>query len=169
MLKNKILLGVFFAVLITVACQVPAWVNTVENIAETGVTIAAELVAVADPSIAPLVTEADNLLNALIATLNTYKASPNATNLQSVQSAVDAVQANEAKLEAAVNATPSQDATINAILALLAQVTAQIIADVPVTTTSAKLKATAPGLKADDFKAKFNAIVANDHRFHPIR
>jgi len=87
--------------LMTLACTVPAWVNTAESDAEVAAPIAAGLIDVIDPALAPTVALIENGFNALVATLDTYKASPTATNLQAVQSAFAAVNANVTQLESA--------------------------------------------------------------------
>src|ERR1017187_7955264 len=95
------LIAVIAGTLMVVACTIPAWVNTVESDAEVAVPIAASLIAVIDPALAPLVTGIESGFTALTRTLDTYKASPTATNLQAVQSAFAAVDSNVAQLESA--------------------------------------------------------------------
>ncbi len=73
------------------ACTIPSWVNTVEQDAEIAAPIAASMIDVIDPPLAPVVTLIETGFNALVKTLDTYKASPTATNLQAVQSAFNAV------------------------------------------------------------------------------
>jgi len=114
------------------ACAVPAWVNTVEQDAQIAAPIAASLIDVIDPSLAPVVTLIENAFNALVKTLDTYKASPTATNLQAVQSAFAAVNGNVAQLESAAQIKNTGTAgTLAQVVALLSQAVAEIAARMP--------------------------------------
>jgi hypothetical protein len=180
---KRIFLGVLLAsVLWLGACAVPSWVNTVVADAETAAPIAGSLLAVIDPALTPLVTIIENGFTALASALNTYKAYPTATNLQSVQAAFKAVDANVAQLEAAAQIkNPATEAKVTAIVQLLAQVVAEIGAQVPASSglgirdsglgvqSSAPNALTAKGWKANDFKKQFNAIVQGDARFKPLK
>ena len=160
------------------ACAIPAWVNTVESDAEVAVPIAASLIDVIDPALAPLVTLIDNGFTALVKTLDTYKASPSATNLQAVQSAFAAVNANVAQLESAaqIKNSSSQD-KVASIVQLLAQTVTEIAAAVPASKSQiSNLKSQMPsvqgtpkGWKAKDFKREFNNIVKGDARFKELK
>jgi hypothetical protein len=168
------------------ACTVPAWVNTVESDAEIAAPIAASLIDVIDPALAPLVTLIQTGFTALAKTLDTYKASPTATNLQAVQAAFAAVNANVSQLESVAqikNATTQT--TVTAVVGLLNQAVVEIAALVP---QSAGLGVRGSGLgkedsglripnsgsaipkgwKAQDFKNQFNAITKGDPRFKPL-
>ena len=169
------------------ACAVPAWVNTAEADAQVAVPIAASLVEVADPALAPLVTLIENGFYALVKTLDAFKASPTATNLQAVQAAFQAVDANVAQLESAAqikNADAKASAT--AIVQLLTQAVTEMAAVVPAnvnaklkmqhsgTATGAalgapvKVQGQAKGWKAKDFKQAFNAIAKQDARLKEL-
>jgi len=114
------------------ACVVPAWVNAAEQDAEVAVPIAASLVEVVDPAVAPVVTLLENGFNALVKTLDTYKASSTATNLQAVQAAFAAVNANVAQLESAAQIkNAATQNTVAGVVALLAQTVTEIAALVP--------------------------------------
>lgn len=160
------------------ACAIPAWVNTVESDAEVAVPIAASLIDVVDPALAPVVTLVESGFAALVKTLDTYKGEPTATNLQAVQSAFAAVNANVSQLESAaqIKSLASQD-KVASIVQLLTQAVAEISAAVPKseglgvrdsglgTTNSAPSK----GWKANDLKREFNKIVQGDARFKKLR
>jgi len=176
---RKPIFGILLAgVLGLAACTVPAWVNTVEADAEVAAPIAASLVDVIDPALAPLVTVIENGFNALINTLNTYKSSPTATNLQAVQAAFKAVDANVAQLESAAqikNATTAS--TVTAVVQLLAQAVTEIAAQVPAApATGAQIShlklqtsGAVKGWKAKDLKREFNHVVKGDSRFKELR
>ncbi|MGO8790268.1 MAG: hypothetical protein ACLQVL_23200 [Terriglobia bacterium] len=172
--------GLWFA-----ACTVPAWVNTVESDAEVAAPIAASLIDVIDPSLAPVVTLVEDGFNALVKTLDTYKASPTATNLQAVQAAFAAVNANVAQLESAaqIKSASSQD-KVAAVVQLLTQAVTEIAALVPAGSGLGvrgsglgKDEARIPnsgsripkGWKAKDFKKQFNSIIKGDPRFKPLK
>jgi hypothetical protein len=168
------LIAIIAGALMVVACTMPAWVNTVESDAEVAAPIAASLIDVIDPALAPLVTGIETGFTALANTLDTYKASPTATNLQAVQSAFEAVDSNVTQLESAAqikNATTQ--ATVTAVVQLLAQAVSEIAARVPAS-AGLGVRNTAPGApaakgwKADDFKREFNKIVKGDPRFRPL-
>src|ERR1035441_5540293 len=99
--RTLCLIAIIAGALMVVACTMPAWVNTVESDAEVAAPIAASLIDVIDPALAPLVTGIETGFTALAKTLDTYKASPTATNLQAVQSAFEAVDSNVTQLESA--------------------------------------------------------------------
>ena len=169
------LIAIIAGALMVVACTMPAWVNTVESDAEVAVPIAASLIAVIDPALAPLVTGIESGFTALTRTLDTYKASPTATNLQAVQSAFAAVDSNVAQLETAaqIKNTATQ-ATVTAVVQLLAQAVSEIAARVPASAglgvRSSVPGAPAPkGWTANDFKREFNKIVKGDPRFRPLQ
>jgi hypothetical protein len=182
MKRNKMMLGTMVAsVLLLTACTVPAWVNTIEADAKVAAPIAASLIDVIDPSLAPVVTLVENGFNALVKTLDTYKASPTASNLQAVQAAFTAVNANVAQLESAAqikNATTAT--TVTAVVQLLEQAVAEIAALVPAAATAGSsalnLQLKTPnsgsripkGWKAKDFKREFNRIVKGDPRFKTL-
>ena len=114
------------------ACVVPAWVNAAEQDAEVAVPIAASLVDVVDPAVAPVVTLIEDGFNALVKTLDTYKASSTATNLQAVQAAFAAVNANVAQLESAAQIkNAATQNTVAGVVALLSQTVTEIAALVP--------------------------------------
>jgi len=119
----------------TVACTTPSWVNTVEADAQVAAPIAGSLVDIIDPALAPQVTLIENDFNALVKTLDTYKTSPTATNLQAVQAAFAAVNANVAQLESAAQIkNPASQAKVAAVVQLLAQAVTEIAAVVPANT-----------------------------------
>lgn len=169
------------------ACTVPSWVNSVESDAAVAVPIAASLVDLIDPALAPTVTLIENGFNALVKTLDTYKASPTATNLQAVQSAFAAVSANVAQLESAAQIKNSTTATtVTAVVQLLTQAVTEIAALVPpgsalgvvgsgsgnensASRISNSGSPVAKGWKAKDFKRAFNQIVKGDPRFKPLK
>jgi len=127
--------------LFLVACSVPAWVNMVEADAKVAAPIAASLIDVADPSLAPAVTLVENGFNALVKTLDAFKAAPTGTNLQAVQAAFQAVDQNVVQLESAaqIKNTGTQ-ATVTAIVQLLSQAVAEIAAAVPSAQRESKFK-----------------------------
>jgi hypothetical protein len=173
--RSLSLIAVIAGTLMVVACAIPAWVNTVESDAEVAVPIAASLIAVIDPALAPLVTGIESGFTALTRTLDTYKASPTATNLQAVQSAFAAVDSNVAQLESAaqIKNTATQ-ATVTAVVQLLAQAVSEIAARVPASAgpgvrSSVPGAPAAKGWTAHDFKREFNKIVKGDPRFRPLQ
>jgi hypothetical protein len=188
-------LGVLLAsVLWFGACAVPSWVNKVESDAEVAAPIAASLIDVIDPALAPTVTLIEDGFNALVTALDTYKASPTATNLQAVQSAFAAVNTNVAQLESAAqikNSTTQN--TVTAVVQLLTQAVTEIAALVPPSSglgvggsglgkadSASRIPNSgfqipnpgtriAKGWKAKDFKREFNKIVKGDPRFKPLK
>lgn len=179
-MKKKISVSVFAAVLagvmfFTTACTLPAWVSTVESIAATAVPIAGSIVDIVDPLLAPAVTAVEGGFTAITNTLNTYKASPTATNLQSVESALASLEANEAALEKVAGTSTSNNAEINGVLALISQAVTEIAADLPATPATAAFKANAAILKSQpkawksaDFKRAYNKLIKNDARLKPL-
>jgi len=178
--------------LFLVACSVPAWVNMVEADAKVAAPIAASLIDVADPSLAPAVTLVENGFNALVKTLDAFKAAPTGTNLQAVQAAFQAVDQNVVQLESAaqIKNTGTQ-ATVTAIVQLLSQAVAEIAAAVPnaqkgTTQGDSRFKiqgsrtngnsefpipdskAQAKGWTASDLKREFNRIAQDDPRLHKL-
>jgi hypothetical protein len=133
---NKWIFGtVAVSMVFIAACTVPAWVNSAEADAKVAAPIAAGLIDVIDPSLAPVVTLVENGFNALVTTLDTYKASPTATNLQAVQSAFEAVNANVSQLESAAQIKNGTTATtVSAVVQLLTQAVTEIAALVPAQT-----------------------------------
>jgi hypothetical protein len=170
---RKPILGTLLAsVLFFEACTIPAWVNTVESDAAVAAPIAASLIDVIDPALAPVVTLIGNGFSALVKTVGAYKASPTATNLQAVQSAFEAVDANVAQLESAAQIkNPATQTTVTAVVQLLTQAVTEIAALVPPAAATAepgaplRVHGQAKGWKAQDFKQKFNAIIQGDPRF----
>ena len=95
-----------------------------------------------------MVTLIENGFTALVKTLDTYKASPTATNLQAVQAAFEAVNANVAQLESAAQIkNPATDAKVTAIVQLLTQAVTEIAALVPPATSAARM-----GISASRFR-----------------
>jgi hypothetical protein len=174
-MKRALLSSLLAGLLWFEACAIPAWVNTVEQDAQIAAPIAASLIDVIDPSLEPVVTLIENGFNALVKTLDTYKVSPTATNLQAVQSAFAAVNSNVAQLEAAAQIKNTGTAsTVAQVVALLSQAVAEIAAQMPasVSTTlgvKATVGATAKGWKARDFKHAFNKIAKSDPRLKPLK
>lgn len=174
---KRAILGILLASVVWFeACTIPAWVNTVESVAEVAAPIAASLIDVADPALAPTVTLIDNGFNALVTTLDTYKASPTVTHLQSVQAAFEAINNNVAQLESAAQVkNPATDAKVSAIVQLLTQAVTEIAAQVPPASSAAMgispphIHGVAMGLKAKDFKKQFNNITKGDTRFKPLK
>jgi hypothetical protein len=155
-------------------------VNTVEADAEVAAPIAGSLIDVIDPALAPLVGLIENGFAALAKTLDAFKASPTATNLQTVQAAFAAVNTNVAQLESAAQIkNAATKTTVTEVVQLLSQAVAEIAALVPANTglgtrdTGLGKTAAAPlqakGWKAKDFKQQFNKIVAGDSRFKPLK
>jgi hypothetical protein len=185
-IQTLILSTLLACVIFFQACAIPKWVNTAEQDAEVAVPIAASLVDVIDPPLAPVVTLIENGFNALVKSLDTYKAdlqaqSPNAaTDLQAVQAAFAAVSANVVQLESAAQIkNAASQTTVPAVVALLSQAVIEIAALVPPNTglgardsglgkTSAA-PGQAKGWKAQDFKREFNKIVKGDPRFKPLK
>jgi hypothetical protein len=175
--RKPLLAALLICALALVACTIPAWVNTVEADAEIAVPIAASSIDVIDPALAPLVSLIEGGFNALVKTLDTYKASPTATNLQEVQSAFDAVNSNVAQLESSAQIkNPATKTTVTQVVQLLTQAVTEIAALVPASASS-NLKLQIPnsgsripkGWKARDFKKQFNSIVKDDPRFKPLK
>jgi hypothetical protein len=176
------------------ACAIPAWVNTAEQDAEVAAPIATSLIDVIDPALAPVVTLIENGFNALVKTLDTYKASPTPTNLQAVQAAFAAVNANVAQLESAAQIKNStSQTTVTGIVRLLTQTVTEIAALVP---QSSELGVGGSGLgkedsgsripnsgfqipnsgthlakgwKAKDFKREFNKLAKGDPRLKEMK
>jgi hypothetical protein len=184
-MKSKTLIAgsLLATVLVIAACTIPAWVNTVESDAKIAVPFVASLVDVIDPALAPLVSAIETGFDALTKTLDAYKSSPTATNLQAVQSAFMAVNSNVAQLESAAQVkNTATRATVTSVVQLLTQVITEIAALVPADVKSklkiqdSKVMTAAPmhvqgqarGWKADDFKREFNNIVKDDPRFKKL-
>lgn len=183
-MKRLILAVLLASVLGIAACTVPAWVNTVESDAEIAAPIAASLIDVVDPALAPVVTLVENGFNALVNTLDTYQNSPTVTNLAAVQAAFAAINTNVAQLESAAQIkNPSSQDKVTSIVQLLAQAVTEIAALVPANRGSGvggsgleKTVSSIPnsgsripqGWKANDFKKQFNQIVKGDPRFKPL-
>jgi soluble cytochrome b562 len=176
------------------ACAIPAWVNAAEQDAEVAAPIAASLIDVVDPALAPVVTLIESGFNALVKTLDTYKASPTASNLQAVQAAFAAVNSNVAQLESAAQIKNATAATkVTAAVQLLTQAVTEIAAQVPPASglgvggaglgkedsgsriPNSGTQITNPGMqiakgwKAKDFKREFNMIVKGDPRFREMK
>lgn len=159
------------ALALGVACATPTWVTTAIGIAQAVVPIAGSIVDIIDPALAPAVTLVENGFSALVNVLNSYKASPTTTNLQAVQAALAAVNANIKQLEtSAAIKNPKTDAQIEGIIQLLSQAVTEIAGLVPASVAvKAKVSATgAKGLTGDDFKKQYNAITHGDPRFKPM-
>jgi cytoskeletal protein RodZ len=157
-MKKAILAVLLASALWFEACTVPAWVNTAEQDAEVAAPIAASLIDIIDPSLAPVVTLVENGFNALVKTLDTYKASPTATNLQAVESAFAAVNANVAQLESAAqikNATTAT--TVSAVVQLLAQAVTEIAALVPAETAKTAVSIPNSGSRIPDSETQAQA------------
>ena len=174
--RKRLLAAVLICALGVVACAIPAWVNAVEADAKIAVPIAASLIAVIDPALAPLVSLIEGGFSALVKTLDTYKASPTSSNLQAVQSAFDAVNSNVAQLESSAQIkNPATKTTVTLVAQLLTQAVTEIAALVP-ESQSSKLKLQIPnsgsrspkGWNARDFKTQFNSIIKDDPRFKPL-
>lgn len=178
---RRSLLGILLSGVIWLnACSIPAWVNTVEADAKVAAPIAASLIDVIDPSLAPLVSAIEGGFTALANTLDTFKSEPTATNLQAVQAAFQAVDANVAQLESAaqIKNAATQD-TVTQVVGLLAQAVTEMGALVPAQAQAASPAVAhshsasgglrAKGLKASDLKKQFNNIVKNDPRFKPLK
>ena len=174
--RKRLLAAVLICALGVVACAIPAWVNAVEADAKIAVPIAASLIAVIDPALAPLVSLIEGGFNILVKTLDTYKASPTSSNLQAVQSAFDAVNSNVAQLESSAQIkNPATKNTVTQVAQLLTQAVTEIAALVPASSSS-NLKLQIPnfgsripkGWKAGDFKTQFNSIIKDDPRFKPL-
>ena len=156
------------------ACAIPSWVNNAEAIAEVAVPIAGSIVDIIDPALAPAVTITESAFSALVKTLDTYKAAPTATNLQAVQAAFDAVNANSSQLVAAAQVkNGTLGAQIIGVIGLIDQAVTQIAALVP-QPVAAKLALPRAGTlgngwKAKDFKKAFNVITKGDPRFKPLK
>ena len=177
-IRKPILIAILLLAGVIPACTVPAWVNTVEADARVAVPIAASLVTVIDPALAPAAAAVQKGFAALVAALETYKATPTATNLQAVDAAFTAVDSNVAQLEAAAQIkNPGAQQTVTSVVNLLAQAVTEIAALVPAS-APAKLKVpgTAPwrvegqakGWKARDFKKAFNRIAEHDARLRKM-
>ncbi len=173
---KRAILGVLLAsVMVWQACTIPAWVNTAEQDAEVAVPIAASLVDVIDPALAPVVTLVEDGFSALVKTLDAYKASPTATNLQAVQAAFEAVNGNVQQLESAAQIkNAATQTTVTSVVALLTQAVTEIAALVPpaAATTSMQARVANPAKvnhwKAKDFKRAFNKIAKKDHRLKKL-
>jgi hypothetical protein len=193
-IRTLILSTLLASALFYEACAVPAWVNRVEQDAEVAVPIAASLIDVIDPALAPVVTLIVDGFNALVRTLDTYKASPTATNLQAVQSAFAAVNANVRQLESAAQIKKStSQTTVSAVVQLLTQAVTEIAALVPpgsglgmensasqIPNSVSRIpnpgpripnsgRRAAKGWKAKDFEREFNKIVKGDPRFKELK
>ena len=169
-IRALVLSSVLAVVLFVAACVVPPWVNTVENDAEIAVPIAASIVDLIDPALAPLDNAIVAGFNALIKVLDTYKASPTATNLQAVQAAVAAVNANVTQLEAAGQIhNPNTDAKITAIVGLLNQLMGTIVSQVPASAGNAKISLPTSVHNSGWFKGQYNALVKGDARFKQLQ
>jgi hypothetical protein len=174
--RKTIIPAVLVTILWLAACTLPSWINSVEAEAKVAAPIAASLIDVIDPSLAPIVTLVETGFDALVKTLDDYKASPTGTNLQAVENAFNAVSANVAQLETAAQIKdPATRATVTAVVQLLGQAVTEIAALVP-PSQSAKLKLqvspaipqAAKGWSARDLKEQYNLIIKGDPRFHRL-
>jgi hypothetical protein len=184
MKSRKLIFGILLASVLGIsACTIPAWVNTVGSDAEVAVPIAASLIGVIDPALAPLVSAIKAGFDALTKTLDGFKSAPTDSNLQAVQSAFAAVNSNVAELESAAHIkNAATKTTVTAVVQLLTQVITEIAAQVPASVNSkTKIQDTrmaakrpltvtgqAKGWKAGDFKREFNKIVKDDARFRKL-
>jgi hypothetical protein len=170
------LLGSTLVVMLSVmlACTVPAWFVTADNYVMDAIPIAASVVDFVDPALAPVVTLVVNGLKALNGALASYEAQPTATALQSVVAALNAVEANEAQLEAAAQIkNPNTDKTVTEVINLLDECVTEVVALVPSNApVGARLrykvtqaKAQAKGWSPLDCEKEFNAIIKGDPRF----
>ena len=173
-LRTSILAPLLASVLWLSACTAPPWYSTAIGIAEAAVPIAGSIIDIVDPSLAPGVTVAENAFSALVQTMQTYQASPTATNLQKVEAAFNAVKTNAAQLESAAQIKNSAtDTKITGVIGLITtavtEIAALIPANAPVSTemmaTSAAAKTRAKGLSKYDLEKSFNALVKGDARF----
>jgi hypothetical protein len=174
MKKKKILLVPVLLLSLMVACLTPTWVTTAENIAKAIVPIAGAVIGIVLPGSAPLVAAVQVAFNALIKTLDDYQASPTATNLQSLQAALNAVNKNVADLETAGQVKdPATRDKYTKIIGLLTQAVAEIAALVPPSATKTALRlpsgVRAKGLKAADFTREYNAIAAGDSNLPQLK
>ncbi len=175
---KRAILGVLLAsVMVWQACVIPAWVNTAEQDAEVAVPIAASLVDVIDPPLAPVVTLVEDGFSALVKTLDAYKASPTATNLQAVEAAFEAVNGNVQQLEnAAQIKNAATQTTVTSVVALLTQAVTEIAALVPAAQSAAIPNVRIPNSgaapvkhwKAKDFKRAYNQIAKRDKRLKKL-
>jgi hypothetical protein len=171
--KRLMVTAILAGTLAIVACAVPAWVNVAEGFAKIGVPIAGSIVSLVAPQLSPLVAIIESGFTALTNTLDSYKAQPNATNLQAVQAAVTALNQNIAQLEdAAQIKNPDTDAKIKGVVALISDLITAIANQVPATPgtkMAAKLgRGASTRMKVADFKNQFNALTAGDPRFRPL-
>ena len=174
---KKIILTLVLATAVFVqACVIPSWVNTVEADAKIAVPIAGSLIDVIDPALSPLVALIEQGFDALTKTLDTYKSKPNATNLQAVQSAFNAVSSNIADLETAAQVkNAATRTTVTEVVQLLGQIVTEIAAQVPASTSS-QLKINIPpgvpqhakGWTSKDIKSQYNNIIKGDYRFKKL-
>lgn len=185
-MKRAVLGFLLVSLMVWQGCTVPSWVNTAEQDAEIAAPIAASLVDVIDPALEPVVTLVEDGFNALVKTLDTYKAAPTATNLQAVQAAFEAVNGNVQQLE---NAAQIKDATtqstVTSVVGLLTQAVTEIAALVPAPVPQGGTGPAAQGAiqnvriansgsptvkhwKAKDFKRAFNRIAKHDKRLKKL-
>ncbi len=167
---KKLLLVPILGLALLVACVVPAWVSTAESIAKVAVPIAGTLVSIIVPVAGPAAAVVQTGFNALIKAFDTYKASQTDTNLQAISAILNAVNQHITDLEVAAHIKdPNTDATVKALVQLISEAFAKIVALTPGANKTVMLPAhramgAAKDLKASDFKDAFNAIVASDPR-----
>ena len=173
---KKLAPALLFAV-ITIGCVVPNWVTVAEGVAKVAVPIAASLVTVVDPAVAPQATQVQQAFSALLATLDTFKATPTTDNRSAVIAAFGAVNQNvDALVAAAQIKNPATETKVKAVIALLTEAVAAISAQIPVQVSAhvagvQKVQVTraVPSLTGDDLKKAYNKIVKGDARFKPIQ
>jgi hypothetical protein len=171
--SKKIPAAVVLAAVITVGCTVPSWVTTVENDATLGASIALSLVTVIDPTLIPLVSLIQTGLNALEKVINDFKAQPTATNLQAVQAAANAVEANVQQLESAAQVKNAASATrITAVVTVLVGAVDEIISQIPPSAAAAALGVSNTTQKpkgAKYWKDQYNKAIKGNPQFRPLK
>jgi len=173
-MKKKFVVPALLAVLAVClatwqACKIPSWVSTVEGIAKVAVPIAGQIADVVDPAATPIVKEVVDAFNVFIKALDQYKADPNATTLQAVESAFAVAAANVQALENAVNASGHVPEVVAAVIGLISTMVNEIASDLPATPATKKFRtAAAKHFTGDDFLAQFNALAAKYPQLHAI-
>jgi hypothetical protein len=153
-----------------VACHTPTWADTAESIVKVSLPIVQGLVVVVDTHAAPLANQVVDDINVLLGLLDDYRKNPTDSPLDIIQAAINTVQVDLGKILPALHVSnPDTVAKITAIINLVSQEIKEVASLLPQPSALATKKTASRGLSADEFKAKYNAIVAGDPAFKQLQ
>jgi len=168
--KQALPVVLLFCILVA-SCKIPAWVGVAEGIAKVAAPMIASVVDIVDPALAPQAKQAQDAFNVLITAFDQYKADPNATTLQAIQSAFAVAAANVSQLLTAVGASGTVPAEVSEILQLVSAAVSEIAALIPEVSTpalTAKFPAPVKHWTAKDFVREYNKIAKGNPKLHAL-